>query len=126
MLNIIKLLKKKLYKLLIYKILFLDKKNILYYSRLTPFSTITLHTNKGDFIFSFKQDRRVKRRLKDSLFRIKTFIIELKLPKDLMCKVSDIEDKVLIVITICGDFIDYKLLSEVLLETYCSNIKTFN
>jgi len=117
-------IKKQIYKLLIYKIIFLDKKNILYYSRLTPFSTITLNTNKGDFVFSFKQDRRTKKRFKDSLFRIKTFIIELKLPKDLTCNINNIDEKVLIVVTICGDFLDYKLLSEVLLEIYCSNIET--
>jgi hypothetical protein len=88
------------------------------------FATITIHSNKGDFIFTFKHDRRTKRRLGDAILFIKTFIVEIKLPDGLETKVINLESTVMLVLTLAMNTVDYEILAEALLETYAEKFDT--
>lgn len=120
MLNSIKnFLLKKFYRLLIYKVIILPKKDIAIYEKLDTYLKININSNKGVFTFNFKKDRRTDRKKIDVL--TKCFVVELEVPSNLKVRNSDIIDKVLVVIKIAFSPVNYELLSEILMELYLDN-----
>lgn len=107
---------KKLYRLLIYDVIILPKKDIPIYNKLHTYLQLKIDSNKGFFIFNFKEDRRRSQRKIDLL--IKHFIVELEIPNNLTVKNNDIVDKVLVAIKIVIFPINYTILSELLIELY--------
>lgn len=79
----------------------------------------------GPMRFIFKEDRRSKRRKLDSLFLLKSFLVELKVPDEIVLNRQDLNDKVIIVIKIVLFNINYEILSEVLLDLYIDTIFSF-
>lgn len=117
-----KLFLKFIYKLLIFKVIIIDKSNFTYYHKLNTFCEIELTSNMGPITFVFKEDRRRRKRKLDQFFMINNFLVELKVPEDLVLKRQEINEKVIIVIKFILFKVNYEVLSEVLLDIYVTNI----
>lgn len=110
---------KKIYKLLIIKTVILPKKDIHIYEKLHTYLKVNINSSKGIFVFNFKKDRRALKRKTDLL--VKYFIVELEVPDSLSMIDNDINNKVLVVVKVVIFPIDYKILSELLIELYLDN-----
>jgi len=114
---------KYLYKLLIFKVIILDKDKFTHYEKLNTFCEYEIESNKGKFVFIFKEDRRKHPRSKmDSILMLNSYLVELKIPPNLELKRTEISDKIIIVIKLVIFSINYKVLSEILLDLYINAI----
>lgn len=120
--KMIKAVIKYIYKLLIFKVILIDRTNFISYDKLNTFCEYELISNMGPVKFIFKEDRRKKRRRFDNIFFITSFLIELKVPEELVIKRQEINDKVIIVIKLIIFKINYEILAEVLLDLYVDSI----
>ena len=115
---------KKLYRLLIVKVSFVQKHDLKYYERFKVFCELPLHTNKGVFTFVFKEDRCKKARVKvvvPSL--LSSYFVELICPYG-VDQDNVFTDKVIVVVKIRGwTELNYEALASVLLDLY---IDTFS
>lgn len=116
---------KFFYKLLIFKVIVIDRSNFISYDKLRTFCEYELNSNMGPMRFIFKEDRRQKRRKIDNLLLLNSFLVELKVPDDLVIKRQEISDKVIIVIKLILFKVNYEVLSEVLLDLYVDTIFEF-
>lgn len=123
--SLFKTILKYFYRLLIFKVIVIDKNNFINYDKLKTFCEYELTSNMGPIKFIFKEDRRAQRRKLDNLLLLNSFLIELKVPDDIVLKRQEINDKVIIVIKLVLFKINYELLSEVLLELYVDTIFAF-
>ena len=123
--NIIKIILKYFYRLLIFKIIVIDRNNFVNYDKLKTFCEYELNSNMGIMKFIFKEDRRKNKRKLDNLLLLNSFLVELKVPEDLELIRNEINDKVIIVIKLVLFKINYEILSEVLLDLYVDTIFTF-
>ena len=123
--KIIRSFLKYLYRLLIFKVIVIDRSNFVNYEKLKTFCEYELMSNMGPMRFIFKEDRRRKRRKLDNLLLLNSFLIELKVPEDIVLKRQELNDKVIIVIKLVLFKINYEILSEVLLDLYVDAIFTF-
>jgi hypothetical protein len=101
-----------LYSLLVYEILFANKSRLGFLSKLKKFAELKVVTNKGDFLFTFKEDRRHR------LEHIHSYIIEVSTPTTVNSAILVLDEKVAVMVTIMIGKIDYELLAEVLYEKY--------
>lgn len=113
---------KRLYKLLIFRTIVLDKSSMSRYNNLRTFSELEVKTNKGAFTFIFKEDRRKTRLKKFNLLDIHSFLIELIVPTQIVSINKIIENHILVVVKVMIFKIDYKVLSEVLIDIYLDKI----
>lgn len=113
---------KRLYKLLIFRTIVLDKSSMSRYNNLRTFSELEVKTNKGTFTFIFKEDRRKTRLKKFNLLDIHSFLIELIVPTQIVSINKIIENHILVVVKVMIFKIDYKVLSEVLIDIYLDKI----
>lgn len=104
------------YKLFIVKILVLNKKDNTWIDRLEVFAKINIHTDKGDFVFIFKQDRRLAE--KQDHIPIKTYIAELDIPYGVTLKDNSIADKFVAVIKVALFTINPDIMAKVLMDIY--------
>ena len=113
---------KKLYRLLIVKVSFVQKTDLKYYERFKVFCELPLHTNKGVFTFVFKEDRRKRARVKvvvPSL--LSSYFVELICPYG-VDQDNAFTDKVIVVVKIRGcSELNYEALASVLLDLYIDN-----
>ena len=123
--NLIKKFLKYFYRLLIFKVIVIDRENFINYEKLKTFCEYELTSNMGPMRFIFKEDRRRKRRKLDNLLLLNSFLVELKVPAEVVLKRQELNDKVIIVIKLVIFKIDYEILSEVLLDLYVDTIFTF-
>lgn len=123
--NIIKSIVKYFYRLLIFKVIVIDRSNFVNYTSLKTFCEYELMSNMGPMRFIFKEDRRRKRRKLDNLLLLNSFLVELKVPDEVVLKRQELNDKVIIVIKLVVFKINYEILSEVLLDLYVDTIFTF-
>lgn len=123
--EITKAILKYIYKLLIFKVIAIDRSNFTAYEKLKTFCEYELMSNMGPMKFIFKEDRRRKRRKLDNLLLLNSFLVELRVPDELVIKRQEINDKVIIVIKLILFKINYEILSEVLLDLYVDTIFTF-
>lgn len=112
---------KKFYRLLIFKTIVLDKKGASRYTKIDPFCSVEVNTDKGPFTFVFKEDKR-KRRRDNYFFNINNFIIELNVPNGIVSFNKVIENKIVIVIKVMLFKPDYNVLTQVLTDLYLDNI----
>lgn len=113
---------KLVYRLLIFRIIIVDRENYKHYHKLDTFCEIELNTNKGPITFVFKENRQVKRRKYNKYSIVNNFLIELKTPDNLELKNEEITKKVIIVIKFILFKVNYEVLSEVLLDIYISKL----
>lgn len=115
---------KNLYRLLIIKISFVDKHNLLYYDKFRTFCQLSVASNKGDFIFIFKEDRRryVRERAVPKILS-SSYFVELVSPTELDNGHNVFKDKVAVVIKIRIGVVNYEALAKLLLDLY---IDTFS
>ena len=125
MTKLAKVILKFFYKLLIFKVIVIDRSNFVSYDKLKTFCEYELMSNMGPMRFIFKEDRRRKRRKLDNLLLLNSFLVELKVPDELVIKRQEINDKVIIVIKLILFKINYEILSEVLLDLYVDTIFEF-
>lgn len=123
--NLIKKILKYFYRLLIFKVIMIDRENFINYDKLKTFCEYELMSNMGPMRFIFKEDRRRKRRKLDNLLLLNSFLVELKVPVEVVLKRQELNDKVIIVIKLVVFKINYEILSEVLLDLYVDTIFTF-
>lgn len=123
--NLIKKFLKYFYRLLIFKVIVIDRENFINYDKLKTFCEYELMSNMGPMRFIFKEDRRRKRRKLDNLLLLNSFLVELKVPDEVVLKRQELNDKVIIVIKLVVFKINYEILSEVLLDLYVDTIFTF-
>lgn len=117
-----KWLHKKIYKALIYKTIVLDKTSILHYDKLEPFCEFNVETDKGKFKFIFKKDRRKNRRTEPVPPAISNYIIELRIPEELIPSNDAVKNKIVIVVKVMLFKPDYEILTELLTDTYMDTI----
>jgi hypothetical protein len=116
MLNKIKItILKFIYKLLIYKIVLLDKTNVVNINRLKEFSSLTVKTTHGDFTFRFLEDRRSRARKLHEKY-VKVFTVEVEVPSGSNDILKELNNKLLMVIKIMFIKIDYKVIAEILFD----------
>lgn len=120
--NLKRLFLKFLYKLLIFKVIIVDRNSFTHYAKLNTFCEIELESNMGQIRFLFKEDRRKRKRNLDKIFMINNFLVELKVPENIVLKRQEINEKVIIVIKFILFKVNYEVLSEVLLDIYVTNI----
>ena len=123
--NLIKKFLKYFYRLLIFKVIVIDRENFINYDKLKTFCEYELMSNMGPMRFIFKEDRRRRRRKLDNLLLLNSFLVELKVPDEVVLKRQELNDKVIIVIKLVVFKINYEILSEVLLDLYVDTIFTF-
>jgi len=116
---------KVLYKLLILKVILIDRTNRNTNSTLKTFCEYELMSNMGPIRFIFKEDYRKKHHKRNRHFFLNSFLIELKIPDGVMAKREDVNNKVVVVIKLIVFRVNYEVLAEVLLDTYIDNILKF-
>jgi hypothetical protein len=108
-------LMKKLYSLFIVKIVILDRNENKWIDKLELFAKIDVQTDKGDFVFLFKRDRRQS---KNNSMPIKTYITELDIPDTVTLKNTAIADKFVVVIKVALFEVCPEILSKLLMDIY--------
>lgn len=116
---------KKLYRLLIVKVSFVQKTDLRHYEKFKVFCELPLHTNKGVFTFVFKEDRRKRPRVKVvALSLLSSYFVELICPYG-VDQDNVFTDKVIVVVKIRGaGELNYEALASVLLDLYIDNFTT--
>ena len=103
---------RKLYSLLIYEILFANKTDLGFLSKLKKFAELKFTSNKGEFLFTFKEDRR------HHMEYIRRYIVEISVPEEADDTMRALDEKVAIIVTVMIVQIDYEILAEVLYDKY--------
>ena len=110
---------KKAYRKTMLRIVVLDKSNCSFYERLEPFCTLEVKTDHGPFLFQFKEDRRKRyRRHKRERMIIRTYIVELIPPKDLVPVTFDLSSKLVLAVKLLFLRPNYEILTQVLMDIY--------
>jgi len=110
---------KKLYRLLVIRTQILSKVNLYHYHRYPTFATIKIPTNKGDFTFIFKEDRRKRvRGTEDGKWKLSSYFVELVAPPHLANPSNPLHDKVIVVVKVTVAGVNYEALGELLLDLY--------
>lgn len=113
---------KRIYNLLIYRTIVLDKTSLIYYDKLDTFCVIEIQSSKGPFKFLFKKDRRSRRRLNKEAPGVTNYIIELEPPPELNAVNNAVNSKLVIVVKIVLFKPDYAILTELLMDNYLDKI----
>lgn len=110
---------KKAYRKTMLRIVVLDKDNCSFYARLEPFCTLEVKTDHGPFLFQFKEDRRKRhRKHKRERMIIRTYIVELIPPKDLVPVTFDLSSKIVLAVKLLFLKPNYEILTQVLMDIY--------
>lgn len=110
---------KKAYRKTMLRIVVLDKSNCSFYERLEPFCTLEVKTDHGPFLFQFKEDRRKRhRKRKRERMIIRTYIVELIPPKDLVPVTFDLSSKFVLAVKLLFLRPNYEILTQVLMDIY--------
>lgn len=122
---------KWLAKILIYNVLVIDKKQVADFKNLEIFSSYTVETDVGVFVFNFKRDRRTKGRRKRDRY-ITYYVVEVDVPAVLKVHAKDdgMTTKSVIIIKIILWNIKpstlVRLLSDVYIDVLIDRIKSKN
>lgn len=110
---------KKLYRVLIIKVSFVQKQDLKHYEKFKVFCELPMHTNKGKFTFVFKEDRRKRPRVTVAVpSLLSSYFVELICPEG-VDQDNVFTDKVVVVVKIRGWFeLNYEALASVLLDLY--------
>jgi len=113
---------KVLYKLLIFKVILIDRTNRKPQDTLKTFCEYEIMSNMGLIRFIFKEDYRKRRRKINDILFLNSFLVELKIPDEIVAKRDDVNNKAIVVIKLIIIKVNYEILAEVLLDTYIDNI----
>lgn len=112
------------YKFLIIRVQTLNKDKITGYEKLKTFSTASVDSNLGPFVFSFKEDRRSVPREKGRLMmQVASYFAELKCPEGVKDQDNIFHQKVILVVTLRVAKVNYEALGRTLLHTYLSSFE---
>ena len=103
---------KLIYTLLVYEILFVNKSTLTFLDKLKKFAELRLNSNKGEFLFTFKEDRR------RSIRYIRKYIVEVKVPEETNYTLRTLNERVTIIVNVVLIDVDYEILAEILYEKY--------
>ncbi|EKD89575.1 MAG: hypothetical protein ACD_33C00041G0002 [uncultured bacterium] len=109
-----------IYRKLIYRVTIIDKikiTNIVNSIDIKEFSRLEINTSAGPFTFIFKEDRRSRKRNKDSIY-ITSFLVEIIVPHEANEIIKEAQNKILVVVKLTLFKPNYKILSELLLDLY--------
>lgn len=118
-------------KILIYNVLVIDKKQVADFKNLEIFSSYTVETDVGVFVFNFKRDRRTKVKRKRDRY-ITYYIVEVDVPAVLKVHAKDdgMTTKSVIIIKIILWNIKpstlVRLLSDVYIDVLVARIQSKN
>lgn len=82
------IISKWLAKILIYNVIVIDKKQVADFKNLEIFSSYTVETDAGVFVFNFKHDRRTKGKRKRDRY-ITYYVVEVDVPPVLKVHAKD-------------------------------------
>lgn len=116
---------KKLYKLLIFKIICIDKTNFTYHDKLKTTHEVEVKSNTGPIKFIFKEDRRKRRRTLDNVLLINNLLVELKVPDSIETEKHEHNKTNIMVIKIIVNKINYSVLAELIFEIYNKAISRY-
>lgn len=122
---------KWLAKILIYNVIVIDKKQVADFKNLEIFSSYTVETDVGVFVFNFKRDRRTKGKRKRDRY-ITYYIVEVDVPAVLKVHAKDdgMTTKSVIILKIILWNIKpstlVRLLSDVYMDVLIARIQTKN
>ena len=112
------------YKFLIIRVHTLNKDKITGYEKLKTFSTASVDSNLGPFVFSFKEDRRRVPREKGRLMmQVASYFAELKCPEGVKDQDNIFHQKVILVVKLRVAKVNYEALGRTLLHTYLSSFE---
>ena len=112
------------YKFLIIRVHTLNKDEITGYEKLKTFSTASVDSNLGPFVFSFKEDRRSIPREKGRLMmQVASYFAELKCPEGVKDQDNIFHQKVILVVKLRVAKVNYEALGRTLLHTYLSSFE---
>lgn len=109
---------RRLYSLLVVKLQPVDKSVLKNYDKFRSFCTIRLFSNKGEFQFVFKEDRRKTVRSNKSFLLLTSYFVELLSPEEFNHPTNALYDKVIMVITIRLGPVNYEVMGRLLLDLY--------
>ena len=107
---------KRFYKLFVIRVSILDKADNVWINKLETFANINMHTDKGDFTFIFKSDRRDRRDGQSN--PIMTYIVELDLPNSITIKDPAITDSFVAVVKVVLFKPNPEILAQLLMDLY--------
>lgn len=113
---------RRLYKLLIFRVIVLDRSSTIDYHKAVEFYSIKVLTTKGEFFFKFKEDRRVNKCRDIYGFNLVSYIVELIPPEDIAMPDGEIENTVILAVKIMLFKVDPAILSGVLVDIYNERI----
>lgn len=117
--------------MLIYNVIVIDKKQVADFKNLEIFSSYTVETDFGVFVFNFKRDRRTKGRRKRDRY-ITYYVVEVDVPAVLKVHAKDdgMTTKSVIILKIILWNIKpstlVRLLSDVYIDVLVARIKSKN
>ena len=109
---------RRIYKLLIFKTIVVDKSYLVNYERLDTFCELTMETDKGSFRFLFKRDYKEMLKNDEVIPSINNYIVELIIPEGLILSNDTIKNKIVIVIKILLFKPNYEIFTELLYDSY--------
>lgn len=114
------------YKFLIIRVRMLNKNEVTGYEKLKTFITVSVDSNLGPFVFSFKQDRRRIPREKGMLMmRVASYFAELKCPEGVKDQDNIFHKKVIMVVKLRVAKVNYEALGRTLLRSYLSSFEGY-
>lgn len=113
---------KKAYRKTMLKIVVLDKNNCNFYKKLEPFCCLEVKTDHGPFVFQFKEDRRKRYAKRRERLSIRTYIVELIPPKELVPVTFDLNSKLVLAIKLLFFKPNYEVLTQVLMDIYLDSM----
>jgi len=118
------LILKQIYKLLIYKIIIIDKKDLFNYFKFNEIGKIEIKTNKGSIYFIFKiYKKEIITSNIELLLKINTYLIEVDINEEIKVIKPEIKNLVGLVIKIMlFKKVNHEILCKAILEKFIKKL----
>ncbi len=110
---------KRIYRVLICRVVLLNKHKVNIIDDFTRISDIVIATNQGDFVFEFSIDKDASyRSFKERFFTINMYLLSLRVPELLIKKNEVLSNHVLLAIKFILIRPNLAILAELLIDLY--------